>query len=175
MLIVPITHATAKRFVAHHHRHNRIPLPSAVFVIGLEDAGELVGVAIAGMPKAGRLMDGATLEVNRACVIEGHRNANSMLYGACARAATALGWSRLVTYTLTTESGASLKAAGWKADEEVREHNVKGWENRGRSFVTDMFGTERIPTGPKIRWWKQLVPATAQVPASPPAAEGGAR
>ena len=56
-----------------------------------------------GIPKARLLMDGETLEVTRTCVLEGVKNANSMLDGACARAAKALGYRRLVTYTLAHE------------------------------------------------------------------------
>lgn len=138
-----------------HHRHN-IPSIAAVFVVGLQSDGELVGVAMCGLPKARLLCDGTTLEVTRVAVVEGTKNANSMFYGASARAAAALGYKRLVTYTLTTESGASLKAAGWKADEELRTSNVANWENHGGRGTRDLFGYQRIPEGPKIRWWKQL-------------------
>src|SRR6185369_14591456 len=85
------------------------------FAVGLEANGELVAVLTAGRPVARLLDDGRTLEVNRTCVRDFHRNANSRLYGACARAAKALGYRRLVTYTLTTETGSSLRACGFTA------------------------------------------------------------
>jgi len=44
---------------------------------------------------------------------DGTPNACSMLYAACWRAAKALGYRRLVTYTQDGETGASLRAAGW--------------------------------------------------------------
>jgi hypothetical protein len=36
-----------------------------------------------------------------------------MLYSACARAAKALGYGRIITYILESESGTSLRASGW--------------------------------------------------------------
>ena len=153
--IVPVTRADAKRFIARHHRHND-PSIQCVFQVGVADDEKLVGVAMVGIPKARLLMDGKTLEVTRICT-DGSRNANSMLYGACARAAAALGWTRLLTYTLPDESGASLRAAGWTADQELRVSDVSRWrtQNGGKEAV-DLFGNERIPSGPKRRWWKQL-------------------
>ena len=153
--LVPITQAKAKAFIWKHHRHN-MPSIGAVFCVGLATVdGVLVGVAMSGMPKSRMLMDGTTLEVTRVAV-DGTWNANSMLYGACARAAAALGYRRLVTYTLLSESGASLKASGWKPDDEPRDFDINGWlRNCGRGSK-DLFGQQRIPEGPKIRWWKEL-------------------
>src|SRR5574341_962194 len=112
--IVPIRQSQAKRFIAQNHRHND-PSIGSVFNIGLADSdGELIGVAMCGIPKARLLMDGQTLEVTRVAVKEGTKNSNSCLYSACARAAKALGYKRLLTYTLESESGVSLRAAGWK-------------------------------------------------------------
>lgn len=113
-----------------------------------------------GIPKARLLMDGTTLEVTRVAVPEGLQNANSMLYGACARAAKALGWKRLVTYTLPTESGASLRAAGWTLDPKLA--GGQGWEHHtlhpgNGETETDLFGIhQRLPHGLKRRWWKEL-------------------
>jgi hypothetical protein len=128
-----------------------------VFNLGLAEDGALVGVAMVGLPKARLLMDGLTLEVTRTC-IKGHvPNGNSMLYGACARAAQALGWKRLVTYTLPEESGVSLRAAGWTLDTLTAGGSVKGWVNHGTGRgEVDMFGHRRIVDGPKLRWSKKL-------------------
>lgn len=155
--LVPTFRKEAQRFIARHHRHN-IPSISSVFNIGLERDGEIVGVAMVGLPKARKLMNGRTLEVTRVCIVDGIKNANSMLYAACARAARALGWSELITYTLPSESGASLKAAGWTLDEGEYGGNVAGWQTTRNSHnaATDMFGAARIPDGPKRRWRKRL-------------------
>lgn len=151
--IAPITQAEAKRFIARNHRHND-PSLCAVFVVGLKCSDELVGVAMCGLPKARRLMDGETLEVTRTCT-DGSYNSNSMLYGACSRVAKSLGYKRLVTYTLETESGASLKASGWTMDETLRNHNPDGWKTNGKG-IRDLFGNLRMPDEPKVRWWKHL-------------------
>ena len=157
MTITPITQRAARHFISRHHRHNMASI-TAIFCVGLSNgSGELIGAAMTGLPKARLLMDGSTLEVTRVCVLPDHRNANSMLYGACARAAAALGYKRLVTYTLPTESGISLKAAGWTPDAALAGGGdwTRHTKKPGRGAV-DMFGNERIPQGPKIRWWKQL-------------------
>lgn len=109
--IVPISLAEANAFVAVNHRHHK-PVPGAKFSIAAAE-GEIVrGVAIVGRPVARGSDDGWTLEVNRCCT-DGTRNACSMLYGAAWRAAKALGYRRLITYTLPEEGGASLRGAGW--------------------------------------------------------------
>lgn len=79
-----------------------------------------------GRPVARHYDDGLTLEVNRTCT-DGTRNANSMLYGAAWRAAKALGYRRLITYTQHGETGASLTAANWRviAQREPRP----GWDS----------------------------------------------
>jgi hypothetical protein len=66
-----------------------------------------------GRPIARAFDDGRTLEVNRTAT-DGTPNANSALYGAAWRAAKALGYLRLITYTQAGESGASLRGAGWR-------------------------------------------------------------
>lgn len=106
-----MTFRQACEFVSALHRHNKPPRGHK-FSVGLFEADELVGVAMAGRPVARHFDDGLTLEVNRTCT-DGTRNANSMLYGACWRAARALGYRRCITYTQADESGASLKAAGF--------------------------------------------------------------
>lgn len=108
----PVSFAQARAFVQELHRHNKPPVGHK-FSVGVEDDGKLVGVAMAGRPIARGYDDGLTLEVNRTCT-DGTRNANSMLYGAVWRAAKALGYRRLITYTQADESGASLRAVGWR-------------------------------------------------------------
>lgn len=110
--LVPVTLAEANGFVEQHHRHHA-PRPGAKFCIGVSDGAKVVGVAIVGLPIARMLNNGWTLEVNRTCT-DGTPNVNSMLYGACQRAAWALGYKKLITYTLPEESGSSLTAANWK-------------------------------------------------------------
>jgi len=146
--IVPITLEEANDFVRRHHRSHE-PVPGHKFSIGVLahvtlialDAGplgqgrediRLVGVAIVGRPVARHLDNGMTLEVNRTCT-DGTRNANSMLYGACRRAAFALGYRRLVTYTHAGESGTSLIAAGYRVIAERAPR--PGWDSLSRPRI----------------------------------------
>lgn len=141
MRIVPVTQARAAAFVAEHHRHH-VADRGHLFCIGCEDGGRLVGVAVVGRPKARNADDGATAEVTRLCT-DGTRNACSMLYGAAWRAARAMGYARLITYTLPEEGGASLRGAGWRAVARVRGGT---WSRAARQRTDDH------PTQMKLRW-----------------------
>jgi len=156
----PTTITDARRYVGEVHRHN-LPPRGGLFAVGVECAGKLVGVAVTGRPTAHPLQDGRTVEVTR-CATDGTRNACSMLYGASTRAAEALGYRLAYTYTLDNddEDGASLKASGWEIDAylSAREAMVR---NDGGRYQTDLFGNDRRPPGPKIRWRKQLRPRGA--------------
>lgn len=110
--LIPVTLKEAHRFVRTHHRHHK-PDRGALFAVACGDEKEIRGVAVIGRPKARLLQDDWTAEVTRLCT-DGTRNACSILYGAAWRAARALGYRRLVTYILRSESGASLHASGWK-------------------------------------------------------------
>jgi hypothetical protein len=109
--IRPIKLKDANAYVGQHHRHN-LPTSGHKWSLALYDGERLCGVAIAGQPVARNLDDGLTIEIRRVCT-DGTFNACSKLYGACARVAKEMGYKRVVTYTLETESGASLRASGW--------------------------------------------------------------
>jgi hypothetical protein len=111
--VVPVKRSDAAAFVAGWHRHNQPP-PGTVFCLGAaSETDRLVGVAMVGRPVARAYDDGMTLEVTRTAT-DGTRNVNSLLYGAAWRAAKALGYRRLITYTQADETGASLRAAGYR-------------------------------------------------------------
>lgn len=110
MKLALITVSAAIRFTRSVHR--RLPrVQGGMWAVAVEDDGAIIGVAIVGHPA--RVWMGDTLCVLRVAVVEGHYNACSMLYGACSRAAKALGAANLVTYTHLDENGASVKAANW--------------------------------------------------------------
>jgi|SRR5436853_1794430 len=111
-MIVPCTIREASAFVAQHHRHHRPP-QGALFALAAASGEHVIGVAMVANPVARLADNGFTAEVRRVCVLEGYPNASSMLYGAAWRAARALGYRRCITYTLPSESGASLRGAGW--------------------------------------------------------------
>jgi hypothetical protein len=144
--VIPVTLETANDFVRRLHRHNK-PVVGSKFCIGVK-AEELVGVAIVGRPVAPRLDDGLTVEITRVCT-DGTRNAASMLYGACRKAARAMGYDRIFTYTLPEEGGASLRAAGFKLDKEDAGGSAKMWHNRDGRTVEPV-GNDLV--GGKWRW-----------------------
>lgn len=109
--IRPITLREANRYVKENHRHN-MPTNGHKFSIACYDGDRLCGVAIAGQPIARKLDDGLTIEIRRVCT-DGTRNACSILYGACSRCAREMGYKRVITYTLISEPGTSLKASGF--------------------------------------------------------------
>lgn len=127
--LVPVDWATARLFCRSWHRHHPKPPPGHLWRHGVAADDVLVGVAIVGRPVARHFDDGLTVEVNRS-VTDGYRNANSMLYGAVARAAFALGYRRVITYNEASESGASLRAAGYRV---VAERPARaGWDTPSR-------------------------------------------
>jgi hypothetical protein len=128
--LTPITLREANRFVQLHHRHHK-PVRGCIVTLAVSDEAGVRGVAIVGRPVARRLQDSWTAEVNRVCT-DGARNACSMLYGAAWRAVKALGYKRLVTYTLPEEGGASLRAAGWHC---IGEAGGGNWNKVGRPRV----------------------------------------
>lgn len=134
--IVPIFFAEAAAFIGRHHRHNKPPVGGIFWMGAADDAGKLVGVAVVGRPIARFMQDGRTVEVLRNCVLDdAPLGTPSALYGACWRAAKALGWQRLITTTLQSESGASLRGAGWRVLAERKPANPEAWLNRpGRAF-----------------------------------------
>jgi len=142
LTIVPISFRLATEYVRKHHRHHKPPRGHKFSVAVADDTREIRGVAMIGRPVARALDDGFTLEVNRVAT-DGCKNACSALYGAAWRAARALGYRKLVTYTLASEPGTSLRASGWKVVGEVP----------GRSWSCPSRQREDAhPTTDKIRW-----------------------
>ncbi len=109
--IQPITFREANAFIKKHHSHHKPP-QGCKFAIAINNGNEIVGVITVGRPIARNLDNGWTAEVTRCCT-DGTKNAASMLYAAAWRAARAMGYKRLISYTLSSEYGISLVAAGW--------------------------------------------------------------
>lgn len=149
--LAPLTLRRANDFVAEHHRHSgRTVRNGGRFAVAALCDGEIVGVAIVGNPISATLMDGVTAEVTRVCAChDAPKNTCSFLLGRCWRIWQQMGGKRMVTYTLQSESGASLRGAGWKIVGEVKPH--RGWSNK-----SDADGIRRknqaIYQQPKFRW-----------------------
>lgn len=169
MKLVPLTLPVANNAVALWHRHHA-PLPGgfAWFCVGVVADDELVGAAIAGRPTNRNNDDGQTVEVIRVAT-NGHRNACSMLLGACARAARAVGAWRIITYTLDSETGASLRGAGW---EQTKDGITSWWTHAGSRTPAV---TRDHHTQQKVRWERKLadpVEYTAPAPPKPESQQG---
>jgi hypothetical protein len=138
-------------FIAAHHAHNKPPRGWR-WGHALYNGEQLVAVAIVGRPVA-RMIDGATtVEVTRLCsdrTVDAALvwNASSMLYAAAAKEAKRRGYRKAITYTLETESGASLQASGWTPEAKTRGGS---WNTPSRPRQ------DQAPTCPKVRWARAL-------------------
>lgn len=147
--IIPLELSNANALVRRWHRHHK-PAQGHKFSIGVFDTKEnaLVGAAIIGRPVARMVNHKTTVEVVR-LVTDGTKNACSILYAAAARSAREMGYEKIQTYILESETGASLKAAGWYLDAEFAGGGQ--WKHTdGNARRTDQ------PTSLKQRWAKLL-------------------
>ena len=151
--VIPISLREANDFVSSFHRHNgRTARDGGKFAIGATTGEQLVGIAIVGRPIARFLDNGYTAEVTRTCTSpDAPKGTISFLYSACWRICQAMGYLKLVTYTLTTESGASLRGAGWKCIGQISS-NKNGWSREGREREW-----QSIYDQPKLRWEKEVL------------------
>lgn len=141
----PIRQKEAFAYIRKYHRHH--PAPQGwVCGVAVESDGVVVGVATIGRPVARMLADGYTAEVTRCCT-DGTKNAASMLYGACWRASRALGYRRLITYTLIEEPGTSLRAAGFRPGHVVRG---RSWDTPARQRQ------DKHPITDKRFWFQEI-------------------
>jgi len=141
--LVPVKWREACAFIDAVHRHHGPP-HAYNFAVGVADSESLRAVAIAGRPVSRMLADGWTIEILRVAS-DGVVNGCSMLYGACWRAAKALGYRRAVTYIQDGETGASLKAAGWRKVADLPAN--PGWDRPSRPRAK--LGTENVA---RERW-----------------------
>jgi len=119
-----------------------------------------LGVAIVGRPVARALDDIITAEISRVCTAEGGpKNVCSFLYGRCWRSWQQMGGERMITYTLVTEPGSSLKGAGWQIMGETRkkkkEHLWNTRKPKHKGYISER--REQEADGQmKLRWevWK---------------------
>lgn len=144
----PTTLRAARQWVEDYHRHN-VPPRGWKFGVAAFDGEKQVGVGIAGRPVARALDDGTTIEVLRVCT-DGTRNACSLLYGALARAAKALGYRKIITYTLQSEPGDSLRASAFVEADRLRARDG-GWDTPSRPRDSSL-----TPNEAKIRWEREL-------------------
>lgn len=146
MKIVPLTLRQANDFVEQHHRHSaRTANDGGKFAIGLQVDGALIGAAIVGRPVARLLQVEGSAEILRCCVLPGApKGACSRLYGRCKRIWQLMGGDRVVTYSLASEPGDSLRGAGFVIEAEVA---ARTWDTPSRRR-----DARAIEEQDKLRW-----------------------
>lgn len=148
----PIGLKTANRFVEANHRHHK-KVAGCKFSICACRGDVIVGVAICGRPVSRHMDDGTVIEINRLCT-DGTRNACSLLYGACCRIAKEMGYRKIITYILTSENGASLKASNFTCEGEAG----------GEIWTGERARDNGVPRELKTRWVRVLNPDAKAAP-----------
>lgn len=143
---IPVSLKTAAEFVNKYHRHHKAP-QGHKFSIGITDGENLAGVIIAGRPVARHNDDGLTLEITRCCVKKVYKNGVSKLHAAVCQAAKAVGYKRVITYTLSKESGKSLRASGFQF---IRTVKGRSWHSKARQRV------DKHPIVDKFFWMRTI-------------------
>lgn len=141
LALQPLLFTEACEFVRRFHRHHP-PSKGWLFGIGANAGAHVVGVITIGRPIPRAYQDGYTCEATRCCT-DGTKNACSMLYAAAWRAARAMGYKRLITYTLASEPGTSLRAAGYRV---VHQTRAQSWNRPSRPRV------DHATPVPKLLW-----------------------
>ena len=137
----PITYKEACEFIKRHHSHHQPP-QGWKFWVAVKEGKMVVGVITVGRPVARNLDDGWVLEVTRCCT-DGTKHVASKLYAAAWRAARAMGYKRIITYTLIEEKGTSLVASGYKV---LYETSGGSWNCPSRKRV------DKHLMGQKLLW-----------------------
>lgn len=144
--VEPCTVKEARRIVKAWHRH--LPdIQGGLFASKVTLDGKIVGVGIAGNPA--RVWQGTARLVISRCVTDETKNVCSKQYGSLARAAEALGYREVWTYTLPDEPGTSLRAAGFE-DMGLSDGGEHDRPSRARKPA--------VRPEPKRRWRKKLNP-----------------
>jgi len=151
--VVPTTLDVANTLIAEWHRHHHPVIGYRFALLCIDEIGAPHGVVIVGRPVSRMIDQYRIAEVTRLATDE-RKNACSILYGAAARAAKAMGYQKIQTYILDSESGVSLKAAGWQL-EEISKGGT--WSRVGRKRH------QKSPTNPKLRFVKTLNPKAANL------------
>jgi hypothetical protein len=149
MILRPCELSEASAFVTRLHRRHRKPVGHRFSLKSVLD-GVTVGVVIVGRPVSRHQQDGETVEITRLCT-DGTANACSFLIGAAKRAARALGYRRMISYTLDSEPGAAWKASGM---EQTGTVSGAAWKHTAYD-VAPLFGVNRNNDHPlcdKRRW-----------------------
>jgi hypothetical protein len=151
MRIVPLKLREANDFVEQWHRHSaRTSNDGGKFAIGLEHEGSLIGVAIVGRPIARLLQVEGAAELLRLCTSpEAPKGSGSKLYARAKRIWQLMGGTKVHTYTLDREGGATMRGAGIHEGAAAVDGGQWDRPNRVRAH-------KAIYDEPKLRWTETL-------------------
>lgn len=140
MKLEAVSQSVAFDFIDRLHRHHKRPVGWKCGQ-AVSDGTGLHGVITLGRPISRVLAARGWLEVTRNCT-DGTKNAASCLYGWARREARKRGAVNCVTYTLASEPGTSLIAAGWK----------RAWTVRGRTWSCPSRPRQTYFIADKVAW-----------------------
>ena len=159
MIAVPIELRDAQAYINQYHRHHQAAHRDKFRIAAMDD-GEIIGVVQVGRPVSRVLDDGKTLEVLRLCT-NGKKDVCSFLYSRAARIAKEMGYTKIITYILETETGTSLKASGCRLEADGvggRDWNVP---SRPREVIATQMSLfpekQKYPVGVKKQRWVKLL------------------
>ncbi len=160
MIAIPIELKEAQTYINQYHRHHQAAHRDKFRIAASNDGKDIIGVIQVGRPVSRVLNDGHTLEVLRLCTT-GDKNVCSFLYSRAARIAKEMGYSKIITYILEAETGASLKASGWVCEADGvggSDWNVPSRPREVIALQMSLFEEKsKYPIGQKKqRWCKQL-------------------
>lgn len=151
--VIPTTLDVANDLVSQWHRHHPPVVGHRFALLCIDEIGIPHGVVIVGRPVSRIIDQYRVAEVSRLAT-DGYKNACSILYGAAARVAKAMGFQSIQTYILDSESGVSLKASGWQF-EAISDGGTWSREQRERK--------QKAPTNQKLKFTKTLNPKAADL------------
>lgn len=139
--LTPVSLSEANAFIKRFHRHHK-SVVGHKFSIAASLNNKIVAIVIVGRPVSRYADNGFTLEVTRLCT-DGTHNACSILYSAAWRASKAMGYKQLITYTLPSEGGASLRASNFKL---IGQCGGGSWNRANRPRI------DKHPLQQKLKW-----------------------
>lgn len=159
MIAVPIELKDAQNYINKFHRHHQAAHRDKFRIAAMDD-GEIVGVVQVGRPVSRILDDGHTLEVLRLCTT-GEKDVCSFLYSRAARIAKEMGYTKIITYILESETGTSLKASGWKLEADGVGGSDWNVPSRPREVIATQMSLfpekQKYPVGVKKQRWVKLL------------------
>ena len=159
MVAVPIELKDAQNYINKFHRHHQAAHRDKFRIAAMDD-GEIVGVVQVGRPVSRILDDGHTLEVLRLCTT-GEKDVCSFLYSRAARIAKEMGYTKIITYILESETWTSLKASGWKLEADGVGGSDWNVPSRPREVIATQMSLfpekQKYPVGVKKQRWVKLL------------------